>query len=45
LIGDIPYKHYTFLCMGKGAGGVEHLTSAAMLFSGDSLATPQGYHT
>jgi len=45
LIGDIPYKHYTFLCMGKGAGGVEHLTSAAMLFSGDSLTTPQGYHT
>ena len=45
LIGDIPYKHYTFLCMGKGAGGVEHLTSAAMLFNGDSLTTPQGYHT
>ena len=45
LIGDIPYKHYTFLCIGKGAGGVEHLTSAAMLFNGDSLTTPEGYHT
>jgi predicted metalloprotease with PDZ domain len=45
MIGDIPYKHYTFLCMGKGAGGVEHLTSAAMLFNGDSLTTPEGYHT
>lgn len=43
LIGDVPYKHYTFLCMGKGAGGVEHLTSAAMLFNGDSLTTTEGY--
>ena len=43
LIGDIPYKHYTFLCIGKGAGGVEHLTSAAMLSNGDGLTTPQGY--
>ena len=43
LVGDVPYKHYTFLAMGKGAGGVEHLTSAAMLFNGESLTTPQGY--
>ena len=43
LMGDIPYKHYTFLCIGKGAGGVEHLTSAAMLSNGDGLVTPQGY--
>jgi predicted metalloprotease with PDZ domain len=43
LIGDIPYKHYTFLCIGKGAGGVEHLTSAAMLSNGEGLVTPQGY--
>jgi predicted metalloprotease with PDZ domain len=43
LIGDIPYKHYTFLCIGKGAGGVEHLTSAAMLSNGDGLVTQQGY--
>jgi len=44
LIGDIPYKHYTFLCIGKGVGGVEHLTSAAMLSNGDGLTTKQGYH-
>jgi len=43
LIGDIPYKHYTFLCIGTGAGGVEHLTSAAMLSNGEGLTTPQGY--
>ena len=43
LMGDIPYKHYTFLCIGKGAGGVEHLTSAAMLSNGEGLVTPQGY--
>jgi predicted metalloprotease with PDZ domain len=43
MMGDIPYKHYTFLAMGKGAGGVEHLTSAAMLFNGDSLTSPDGY--
>lgn len=43
LMGDIPYKHYTFLCMGEGVGGVEHLTSAAMLSNGEGLTTPQGY--
>ena len=43
IIGDVPYKHYTFLLMGKGAGGVEHLTSAAMLFDGASLTTQEGY--
>jgi predicted metalloprotease with PDZ domain len=43
IIGDIPYKHYTFLLMGKGQGGVEHLTSAAMLFDGTSLTNPDGY--
>jgi len=43
LMGDIPYKHYAFLYMGKGAGGVEHLTSAAMLSNGEGLATPEGY--
>jgi predicted metalloprotease with PDZ domain len=43
MMGEIPYKHYTFLLMGRGAGGVEHLTSAAMLFNGESLNTPEGY--
>jgi len=43
LIGDIPYQHYTFLYIGEGVGGVEHLTSAAMLSNGEGLATPEGY--
>jgi predicted metalloprotease with PDZ domain len=43
MMGEIPYKHYTFLLMGRGAGGVEHLTSAAMLFNGDSLTSAEGY--
>jgi predicted metalloprotease with PDZ domain len=44
LMGDIPYQHYTFLCIGAGVGGVEHLTSAAMLSNGEGLTTAQGYH-
>jgi predicted metalloprotease with PDZ domain len=43
MMGDIPYKHYTFLLMGRGAGGVEHLTSTAMMFDGKSLEAPDGY--
>jgi predicted metalloprotease with PDZ domain len=43
LIGDVPYRHYTFLLMGKGNGGIEHLNSAAIAFNADSLATEPGY--
>src|SRR5207249_3774962 len=43
LIGDIPYRHYTFLLMGEGAGGIEHSTSASISFNGKSLATEDGY--
>jgi predicted metalloprotease with PDZ domain len=43
MMGDVPYKHYTFLLMGSAAGGVEHLTSAAMYFDGNSLTNPDGY--
>ena len=43
IIGEIPYQHYTFLAMGSGAGGIEHLTSAAMMFNGNSLGDPPGY--
>jgi predicted metalloprotease with PDZ domain len=34
IIGDIPYKHYTFLGIGPGRGGIEHANSAAVSFSG-----------
>lgn len=43
LIGDVPYKHYTFLMMGRGNGGIEHLNSASIQFNGDSIVSPNGY--
>ncbi|MGD0781314.1 MAG: PDZ domain-containing protein [Candidatus Aminicenantales bacterium] len=43
LIGDIPYKHYSFLLIGTGNGGIEHADSAACFFNGKSLAEPKGY--
>ena len=30
LIGDIPYKHYAFLIMDRGMGGLEHANSMAV---------------
>ena len=30
IIGEIPYKHYTYLCMGRGGGGLEHSNSMAV---------------
>lgn len=43
LIGDIPYKNYTFLMIGRGNGGIEHLNSAAIFFGGNSLTNEAGY--
>ncbi|HEV2446151.1 MAG TPA: PDZ domain-containing protein, partial [Candidatus Sulfopaludibacter sp.] len=43
LMGDIPYRHYTFLLMGTGNGGIEHLNSASISFSGNSLTSENGY--
>jgi predicted metalloprotease with PDZ domain len=43
IIGEISYRHYTFLAMGAGGGGIEHLTSAAMMFNGASLSDAPGY--
>ncbi len=37
LIGDIPYKHYTFLAIGPGQGGIEHLNSTTISFDGNRL--------
>lgn len=34
IIGDIPYTHYTFLAIGPGRGGIEHLNSSSLSFSG-----------
>jgi len=42
VIGDIPYKDYTFLAIGDGPGGIEHLNSATIGFSGSSMNTADG---
>src|SRR5579885_3342046 len=43
MMGDIPYRHYTFLMMGRGNGGIEHLNSASIQFAGDRLNTDAAY--
>jgi predicted metalloprotease with PDZ domain len=43
LMGEVPYKHYTFLMMGRGAGGIEHSNSSSNQFDGNTLETPEGY--
>jgi predicted metalloprotease with PDZ domain len=45
LMGDMPYRHYTFLIIGPGGGGLEHLNSAALTLSTASLNTPGGYRS
>lgn len=42
MMGDIPYKHYTFISIGPGAGGIEHLNSASVSFNGAGLSTEEG---
>jgi len=34
IIGDIPYTHYTFMAIGPGQGGIEHLNSTSFGFAG-----------
>ncbi|MGN6394541.1 MAG: M61 family metallopeptidase [Mucilaginibacter sp.] len=42
IIGEIPYKHYVFLGLGPGGGGIEHLTSASVAFTGNGLDKQAG---
>ncbi|MES2330894.1 MAG: PDZ domain-containing protein [Bacteroidota bacterium] len=37
IIGDIPYDHYSFLAIGPGGGGIEHLNSASVSFEGSRM--------
>ncbi len=37
IIGEIPYRHYTFIAIGPGQGGIEHLNSISFSFNGDDL--------
>ncbi len=40
LMGDIPYRHYTFLAIGPGMGGIEHLNNSTISFDGNRLDSP-----
>lgn len=44
IIGDIPYKHYTFLIMHRGYGGLEHSNSMAVFSNtNDHITKSRGY--
>jgi predicted metalloprotease with PDZ domain len=40
IMGDIPYSEYTFLGIGKGYGGIEHLNNTTVSFNGSGLEKP-----
>ena len=42
VIGDVPYRHYAFLAIGPGQGGIEHLNSTSFGFSGAGMRTRAG---
>ena len=42
IIGDIPYKQYTFIGIGPGQGGIEHLNNTTVSFNGNSINTAEG---
>jgi predicted metalloprotease with PDZ domain len=37
IIGDIPYKQYTYIAIGPGRGGIEHLNNTTVSFDGNNL--------
>lgn len=43
MIGDIPYKHYTFIGIGPGQGGIEHLNNTTFGFNGNNLDRRENY--
>ena len=40
IIGDIPFKQYTFITIGPGRGGIEHLNNTTVSFDGSNLNKP-----
>ena len=40
IIGDIPYNEYTFIGIGPGYGGIEHLNNTTVSFTGNDLEKP-----
>lgn len=43
MIGEVPYKHYTFIMMERGGGGLEHLNSMAVFYNPSGLNNPNSY--
>ena len=43
IIGEIPYRHYAFIAMGSGVGGLEHSNSTALMTDASGLNDPAGY--
>jgi predicted metalloprotease with PDZ domain len=41
IIGDVPYKEYTFIAIGPGRGGIEHLNNTTISFDGLGLDKPE----
>ena len=39
IFGEIPYKEYTFIGIGPGRGGIEHLNNTTISFDGNTLKT------
>jgi predicted metalloprotease with PDZ domain len=40
VIGDIPFKQYTYIAIGPGRGGIEHLNNTTVSFDGTGLSYP-----
>ena len=40
IIGEIPYNEYTFIGIGPGYGGIEHLNNTTVSFNGSGLDKP-----
>ncbi len=41
VIGDIPFNQYTFIGIGPGRGGIEHLNNTTISFDGNQLKSPE----
>ena len=40
IIGDVPYRQFTFIGIGPGFGGIEHLNNTTVSFDGNGMDTP-----
>jgi predicted metalloprotease with PDZ domain len=43
VIGHIPYKSYTFIAIGSGPGGIEHLNNTTFGFNGTNFKNRDNY--